>query len=61
MEKWWLDPELNWGHKDFQSSALPTELSSHTKKTVTARVLIIHKSRRFPGGNLGDFPFRPVP
>jgi hypothetical protein len=26
---WWLDPELNWGHKDFQSSALPTELSSH--------------------------------
>ena len=26
-EKWWQDPELNRGHKDFQSSALPTELS----------------------------------
>jgi hypothetical protein len=24
---WWPDPESNWGHKDFQSSALPTELS----------------------------------
>ena len=24
---WWRDPESNWGHKDFQSSALPTELS----------------------------------
>ena len=23
----WPDPESNWGHKDFQSSALPTELS----------------------------------
>jgi hypothetical protein len=28
--KWWPDPESNWGHKDFQSSALPTELSGHT-------------------------------
>jgi hypothetical protein len=27
-EKWWLDPESNWGHADFQSAALPTELSS---------------------------------
>ena len=25
--EWWPDPESNWGHKDFQSSALPTELS----------------------------------
>ena len=25
--KWWPDPESNWGHKDFQSFALPTELS----------------------------------
>ena len=24
---WWRDPESNRGHKDFQSSALPTELS----------------------------------
>ena len=28
--KWWPDPESNWGHKDFQSSALPTELSGHS-------------------------------
>jgi hypothetical protein len=25
--KWWQEPELNRRHKDFQSSALPTELS----------------------------------
>jgi hypothetical protein len=24
---WCRDPELNWGHADFQSAALPTELS----------------------------------
>ena len=30
---WWRNPESNWGHKDFQSSALPTELfrRSHGK------------------------------
>ena len=27
--KWWLDPGSNRGHTDFQSVALPTELSSH--------------------------------
>jgi hypothetical protein len=32
FEDWWLDPELNWGHKDFQSSALPAELSSQPIK-----------------------------
>ena len=26
--RWWLNPGSNWGHKDFQSFALPTELSS---------------------------------
>ncbi len=31
LHKWWPDPESNWGHKDFQSSALPTELSGQTK------------------------------
>src|SRR5665213_87875 len=31
FKKWWQDPELNRGHKDFQSSALPTELSCQTK------------------------------
>ena len=27
---WWRNPESNWGHKDFQSSALPTELFRRT-------------------------------
>ena len=27
LTAWWRDPELNWGHGDFQSPALPTELS----------------------------------
>ncbi len=30
--KWWPDSESNQGHNDFQSSALPTELSGHTFK-----------------------------
>ena len=29
MLKWCLDPESNQGHADFQSAALPTELSRH--------------------------------
>ena len=29
QKKWWPDPESNWGHGDFQSPALPTELSCH--------------------------------
>jgi hypothetical protein len=28
-KKWWRITELNCGHKDFQSSALPTELIRH--------------------------------
>ena len=28
LRKWWLGTELNRRHKDFQSSALPTELPS---------------------------------
>ena len=31
-ERWWRDPELNRGHKDFQSSALPTELSRRRQR-----------------------------
>lgn len=34
--EWWLDPELNRGHMDFQSIALPTELSS-LKSTIMKR------------------------
>ncbi len=31
-EEWWRDAELNCGHMDFQSTALPTELSRHLFK-----------------------------
>src|SRR5690606_18083746 len=31
LEEWWQDPESNRGHKDFQSSALPTELSCQSR------------------------------
>jgi hypothetical protein len=30
--KWWQEPELNRRHKDFQSSALPTELSCQPQR-----------------------------
>jgi putative membrane protein len=39
---WWLEAELNRRHKDFQSSALPTELSSHPGEE---RLLIGAKKR----------------
>ncbi len=29
LKKWWSEAELNCRHEDFQSSALPTELSDH--------------------------------
>lgn len=32
-KKWWRERESNPRHKDFQSFALPTELSSHNLKT----------------------------
>ena len=34
-KKWWPETELNRRHKDFQSSALPTELPGHFKMTLT--------------------------
>jgi hypothetical protein len=30
--KWWRLPESNWGHMDFQSIALPTELRRRLAK-----------------------------
>ena len=29
--RWWLEAESNCRHADFQSAALPTELSNHLK------------------------------
>ena len=45
---WWLLPELNWGHVDFQSTALPTELKSHGE--IGANTLIQQCQLGHPGG-----------
>ena len=43
MFSWWLQRELNQRHKDFQSSALPTELSGLTVfVTATATMIYYH-------------------
>ena len=39
--KWCRDAELNCGHKAFQASALPTELSRHGVK-ITDRGLLVN-------------------
>lgn len=33
-KEWWLEAESNHRHGDFQSPALPTELSSHRQNEV---------------------------
>ena len=47
---WWRDPESNRGHKDFQSSALPTELSRRNPKKTKMQI--------FAQGSIGNL--RPV-
>ena len=62
-KKWWPDPESNWGHGDFQSPALPTELSCHTLNNITP--IFDYASpflpilRLFCGGEGGFDPHRP--
>jgi hypothetical protein len=41
--KWWLGAELNRRHKDFQSSALPTELPSRVWASIEYRANQIGK------------------
>ena len=41
------DPDLNWGHGDFQSPALPTELSRLGRFRDDA--ILNHRPRRFAG------------
>ena len=36
---WWLLPDLNWGHKALQASALPTELKSHIGTYIIQQVM----------------------
>ena len=49
---WWRNPESNWGHKDFQSSALPTELfrrtHGKTKGKFKTKVCLLVNRERIP-------------
>ena len=47
-EKWWAVAESNHGHEDFQSSALPTELTALTgHKSYIKFFFIVKKARCF--------------
>ena len=46
--KWWLGAELNRRHKDFQSSALPTELPS---QTIAATIDAVYYAQVRVGGH----------
>ena len=37
-KKWWQDPGSNRGHGDFQSPALPTELSRHSRGSASLAI-----------------------
>ena len=43
---WWLLPDLNWGHKALQASALPTELKSHDVSQRSYCTKIAHISQQ---------------
>jgi hypothetical protein len=53
--RWCDPPESNWGHRDFQSRALPTELGSHARSMAPEAV-----SRSQDGGNVYHAISRPV-
>jgi hypothetical protein len=54
--RWWLEPELNRRHKDFQSSALPTELSSHPNNRANAKPLYDFARLNANDGKPYDYP-----
>ena len=43
---WWRLPESNWGHRDFQSLALPTELKRQHKANTNITILIQMSSQK---------------
>ena len=65
QKKWWRDPESNRGHKDFQSFALPTELSHHWQDrqhhlintTFTEMQTLFQKKSRFFVRISSPYPF----
>jgi hypothetical protein len=44
-KEWWAVPESNWGHRDFQSRALPTELTAHGGSTEARGNMIAPRGR----------------
>jgi hypothetical protein len=46
--KWWLGAELNRRHKDFQSSALPTELPSQPRPDIESSKRLFGKTESCP-------------
>ena len=52
---WWLGTELNRRHKDFQSSALPTELPSRAIGSFAFKLLFISDRNRTYSATMGLF------
>ena len=48
VAKWWPEVESNHRHEDFQSSALPTELSGRTACLTLAASGVLNRCRGFP-------------
>ena len=46
---WCRDPESNWGHADFQSAALPTELSRQPYGRYRRWILSVSKKKLYSG------------
>ena len=58
-ENWCSPPELNWGPRDFQSRALPTELGLRTVQQPVAEVLRAASGPSLPGLIVGKYSPNP--
>ena len=57
---WWLDPGSNRGHTDFQSVALPTELSSHNRRIFQCQRAGHYAQNNPTGKPIPLYPHRPA-
>ena len=57
---WWRDPESNWGHADFQSAALPTELSRRVFKEVAGLTRLELATSGVTGRRSNRLSYNPV-